>query len=1121
MSRKARKGTMPANLFRAEQFLRSINLCYDAEAPERIAHFRPTAKSVTLIRAILAQESDRAFFIIAPYGSGKSLTATYLLHLIENRPESAAALKAIEGRLFSVSPELGRAVQHRRQRKTRGLVLALHGHLPDVAGAIKSSALEAMERQKLGREARPIKAMPCSTIEQAVDVILAVKDKCRAAGLDRISILWDESGRHIESLIAQGRASELGDIQLLAEYVTRSANFPITLGLTLHQNLIHYAGQMSQSVRTEWNKIAARFRSVQYVDDSKEIYRLISEVIEANRGAVPVLSKQQFRNAAVACKKKLGLFTSFSQGELTDLLERSYPLEPVALYVLPRVSARVAQNERTLFTFLYGADATRPISVAALYDYFSPAMRADTAVGGTHKQWLETQSAISKTDDDIQTVDALKTACLLGLGTSGERARASHELLLAAMEGYNRRDPWGDVIDGLVKRNLLLHRKHSNEVSVWHGTDADLRGRLEEEKQRHGNTFPLIEFLCREAPADSWKPLEYNSEYGVCRYWGGEYVGPQELREYLAGSRHIDVPVGCDGKILYLIAENHEQLAEARRGAQQVIRNPQVIAVVPASPLPLRDAALEVSCLIQMQNDTELVGTDPLVLPEIQQMLDDARGNLQRMLNLVLHPSQDGPRWYYQGKNLHVADRSNLLRSLSELTQRVFSMTPKIRNEMVVRRKPSGTIVNSRKKLLMGVLERHGQENLGIRGRFPDYSMFRTVLLHTGLYRPSGQNDGRWGYASPPAVQGHSSGIGPVWSKLHEFFREPSDSPKEIAAFLDDLRKPPYGVREGLLPILFAVGLKAFAQVVSLTNKGNYVTDILPSVVEDLCRDPQSYRLLVLDLDEAKVRYLRGLHKVFSPVTTHVVSETEIIRLCFDAIQSWRFQLPAAALTSRSISPSVRTFQMLLSEPANPVKLLLTDLPNAAGCDVQETDTLLRKIESYKKELESVTRTFVDQAIESVRNAMAHVQDERTLAIRDLAKMWAHRLPGDYMEGAIPAIAKGLLARLEMEYDTDDLLIDSLSLLIVGKSVSRWDDSTAIAFDGKLRELCRRIEEVALSVGHERVKDESVREGLGTLVQERIQELYRQLISLVGEDKAEHMVAAVLRRGSEVADGNA
>ena len=56
-------------------------------------------------------------------------------------------------------------------------------------------------------------------------------------------------------------------------------------------------------------------------------------------------------------------------------------------------------------------------------------MRADTGVGGTHRRWLETESALSKADDDPATVRALAGACLLGLGSSGERARAGLEAL--------------------------------------------------------------------------------------------------------------------------------------------------------------------------------------------------------------------------------------------------------------------------------------------------------------------------------------------------------------------------------------------------------------------------------------------------------------------------------------------------------------------------------------------------------------------------------------------------------------------------------------------------------------------------------------------------------------------
>ena len=87
----------------AEHFLRSINICYDATEASRIEHLRPTSKSMALVERLLAKDADRAFLITAPYGSGKSLTLAYVLHLIENRVESQDALRLIEGRMAEVS----------------------------------------------------------------------------------------------------------------------------------------------------------------------------------------------------------------------------------------------------------------------------------------------------------------------------------------------------------------------------------------------------------------------------------------------------------------------------------------------------------------------------------------------------------------------------------------------------------------------------------------------------------------------------------------------------------------------------------------------------------------------------------------------------------------------------------------------------------------------------------------------------------------------------------------------------------------------------------------------------------------------------------------------------------
>ena len=800
--------------FDAEVFLRSINIQYDAEYPDRIAHYQPTAKSVPLIKSLLGSEQDRAFFVVAPYGTGKSITATYLLHLVENRLDAGETLSAIEDKLKAVSPDLNKFAMERRNETDKGLVLALQGYCQNLGESLKDAALKGMGRIKLGRQARTIASMPCETIDQAIELLTEVRDKARAADCDRVVILWDEFGRHIESLIAEGRSAALSEIQLLAECVSRSVAIPITLGLLLHQELLQYASNSPASVRAEWRKIEGRFQTIQYIDDSKEIYRLLSEVVsEQNRSNI--LPDEQVKSSALECKQ-LGLFPDFNVSELQSLLRRAYPLEPTTLYLLPRISGRVAQNERTLFSFLNFMDFQNHVRPDHLYEYFSPEMRTDTAVGGTYKQWLETQNALSKLDNDNGlAATALRTASLLGFGVNGERSRTPRDLLLFALRGYaagtgvanNGSQQEEGVVAELIDKKLLLHRKHSDEVSVWHGTDADLRGRLEEEKSRQRRTFDFLTFLMDEANPPVWRPVMYNSDFHIRRFLQGEYWSLEKLDECL------NMPVGCDGKIIYVIAETAEELQEAKQLTSKYLCDERVILAVPKVPVPLFEAALEVLCLTQMQEDDKLVGSDPMVLSEIQQMTDDARSYLQKLLDRLILPGSEGPRWFYKGNELPVKNAYDLRNELSQIMQCIFCYTPKINNEMIVRHKPTPTLVNSRKKLLIGILERSNQEMLGIEGNYPDASMFRTILLHTGLYYAN--EGGDWKYALPDQVK--DPGLKKVWKKIQEFFTIPSEKPKNIRDFFEELMEPPFGVRAGLLPIFFAAGLKAFPQCVFAT----------------------------------------------------------------------------------------------------------------------------------------------------------------------------------------------------------------------------------------------------------------------------------------------------------------
>lgn len=51
------------------------------------------------------------------------------------------------------------------------------------------------------------------------------------------------------------------------------------------------------------------------------------------------------------------IFADLNHKVAARVILESYPLHPVSVFILPRLSERIAQNERTLFTFL-SADGT-------------------------------------------------------------------------------------------------------------------------------------------------------------------------------------------------------------------------------------------------------------------------------------------------------------------------------------------------------------------------------------------------------------------------------------------------------------------------------------------------------------------------------------------------------------------------------------------------------------------------------------------------------------------------------------------------------------------------------------------------------------------------------------------
>lgn len=487
---------------------RSVNIRDDVRHPDRLAHYHPTSRSVPVIGAVMR---NAATMVIASYGSGKSLAAGIGVVAAVNDPASAKFLKEAAARIGKVDPGLGEMIAERASSGHRGKAVVLSGYVRDLPAAIAAAL-------GLG---------PVASIRKAVKEIRRIEDA------DRIAIVWDEFGRHLEGLVLDGRSRDLDALQELSELVVRPSGPTISLTLLLHQNVLAYAQNLNQTSRSEWRKVEGRFEQLRFVEDSRELYGLAASIVTSRRTAA--VHGQKVIDRAAKAAVEAGWFDGMDElAEVKALVASAAPLSAAALEVLPRLVARVGQNERSLFAFLERVDLSAPVGMEEVYAAFSEPIRSDVGIGGLHRRWIEAESAMAKAESDLER-EILAAAFLLNAGVSGERRRLRRAALVGAAvsDGYDPADV-ENAVDALVSRKLLLHRKLNDDMAVWHGADVDVSGRVREERIRISADFDLHAFLEKEHPAPFVRPGRHNAEMGTSRYLEGCYATPDTLPAKLA-----------------------------------------------------------------------------------------------------------------------------------------------------------------------------------------------------------------------------------------------------------------------------------------------------------------------------------------------------------------------------------------------------------------------------------------------------------------------------------------------------------------------------------------------------------------------------------------------------------
>ena len=1040
--------------------LRSVNLRYDLAAPGRLSHYRPTRRSLGVVRATMQGDATMA---VAAYGSGKSLAAGVGALIVRNDESAARALKPVVTRLRWVDAELHEAVATRQQSQARGQSVVLTGYEDDLVGALlgrRGNKLPPPPR--IGRG----KSRPNRDLREALDLLA----DCDA---DHITIVWDEFGRHIERLVAEGRAHALHAVQSIAEWTARATSPSASLVLLMHQSLLAYAGGLNQTTRSEWRKVEGRFRQLRFLEDSRELYALISEVVAARRPVgCPRLDEARIREIADRATALRWFDSERDAQQIRRLMRQADPVTAGALQTLPRVVARVGQNERSLFSFVEEAQLDASVGTQEVYEAFSDTMRADVGIGGTHRRWVETENALSRAEGDFAR-EALTAACLFQLGTDGERRRLSRPELELALGSRHQCDgrQAADTVQSLIDSKLLIHRRTHDDLSIWSGTDVDLATKIRDYRARRRDSFKVVEFLNEHRPAPFVRPSRHNEEFGTARYLRGNYVPAAALLEASSPQALVSQETSW-GHVLYVVVDSEDSLKRVRMRVEGDWADPlsQFVFVVPDRPLSVDDAALEVEALLSLRRDDVILGEDPLVSQEIDDLLAVARGHLDSVLHGLVGDRSPDTAWIAGGAKLGVTPDSPAGVAVSRLMDRWYPATPSIANDQLMRNAVSRQMRTATVRVILRVMEHAHKPRLGYlaNDKSAECSIYRTVLERTGLHVSEG-SVGR--FASPSEVG--DSGLRQCWELIRRFFREPGEAPKPLSGIVSRLRSRPSGMPLGVMPVVVMAGYRAFARTVSVRTDGEYVPDLLGFNSSNMFVEPNRHTVTVYETSEDTVSYLAEIAYVFAHHRPRVETNEEYVRFASDALEVWKATVPAGAWRSKFLSETARMLFRLLTSARDPGDLFLLDLPRAFGGPVREGRYIrtAETVERVRNEVDGLIEGYTDLAVGVIAETLSIDSQGDTLA---RVESWIRCLDVEGLRERSDlritdkAVLRTAHDTLNGRY-TPQSLARALSSILLRQGFETWQDSTVDRFRMLLRECKQRIEDAALaSLSHHR-----------------------------------------------------
>jgi hypothetical protein len=1031
------------------RFSRSANVERD-HGPRAIEGYIPTGRAIDVISRIARGLGDpvagRTFSLTGPHGSGKSSLAVFLDGLLSasSTREYKSAHRILEAADSAAEIAFKQAAKSAGASRS-GFVRAFGTAQREPIAATIARALYSAAVRDFGKDqdmvpqkfATPALSTSNSDIRQCVERICLTRP---------LTIVVDEFGKSLEYYACTSDEGDPFLLQDLAEMTQGERALPLVILTMQHLSFEEYLHQDSSMRRREWAKVQGRFQDIPFVESPSEARRLIAASLERTSREIGAAASDWVSRHRKALES-LGL------RDLANDAEGAIPVHPLALAVLPDLCSRYGQNERTLFSFLAGSEPnavpaylertpwapSEPlplIGLDLLYDYFLESSGSMISVADNASRWIEIETRIRDSAGlSSAELRAIKTIGVLNLVSAGGRIRASRAVLdFALTVGPNAGaiPNVGDVLASLVDSGLVVYRSFSDEYRIWQGSDYDLR-RVIDGARRECEQTELAELLNDVAPLEPAVAGRHSQRTGVLRLFSQKFGSSADIEADFSGQT-------WDGAVLYSTNPDIDTTRE-----KQTLRDKPVVAILPDDLSSVHAAAIEAGALQSALRTAEEEGADWVARRELIERTAAA----QQSLNILIGQTWNSDaHWQLMGSKAVLKPGHGLSSVLSEVADITYTKTPRVANEMIARRELTSQGAKARRFLVEAMLSHTATESFGISGYGPDKAIYEAIFRAPGIHRKDDADV--WGLHPPVDKKWQA-----VWRAINDSFDDAVTSRMNLLDTAVRLTAPPFGLKDGVIPVLLVAALVARKDDIALYEHGSLVLTIDDAVAERLTKNPGHFA----------VRNTQAQSGVRKAVIEALVARFGIssspenltfLKVATALFRELRLLPPYAQKTRRPLTPEAVSVRDAFHTASEPDVLIFETLPAilgfrsfTAGRRIGRSD-----VERYASRLAEAfveLRGVYPALLADIQHRLAHATSMGgTLTnLRDELARQAASLEGRVLEPRLKAFVGALTRPTD-----DEAWLENVAMVVAeGHSPRVWTDDIAAHFPLKVAEL--------------------------------------------------------------------